>query len=933
VTFAAGSLVRTRGREWVVMPESVADFLVLRPLGGSDEEITGVLPQLETVSAATFALPDPSRAGDHWSGKLLRDAVRLGFRSSAGPFRSFGNLGFNPRPYQLVPLLMALKLDPIRLLIADDVGIGKTIEAGLIAKELLDRGEATRLAVLCSPQLAEQWQRELHDKFHIDAELVLPSTAARLERDLMTSESLFERHPFVIVSTDFIKSERRRQDFLRACPELVIVDEAHTCVSTMGVSGQQRHMLLKGLSENAARHLILVTATPHSGKEDAFRALLALLDPALAELPDDLAADRRQVERRRLAKHFVQRRRGDIRHYLGADTDFPERESIEKHYALSPEYKKLFDRVVDFARETVRDPIDNKHRERVRWWSVLALLQSMASSPAAAAATMRSRSKTVETVSDCEADEIGRRTVFDLATDESAEDIDVVSGADPAEASAATRLRKFADEADALRGEFDAKLLGAVKIVKDLLKEGFQPIVFCRFIPTAEYLAYELRARLPKNVTIEAVTGLLPPEEREQRVRQLAGAEKRVLIATDCLSEGINLQDGFDAVVHYDLSWNPTRHEQREGRVDRYGQEKPKVRAVTYYGVDNRIDGIVLDVLLRKHKSIRNDLGISVPIPVDGDQLMEAVFEGLLLREQKGLSAQGTLAGFDAFFAPKKSEFHARWDAARDREKKSRSIFAQETIGVDEVAAERQRISEAIGSGTDVESFVTDALRRLGGVVSGEKARDLDVRETPIAIRDAVGVDKLSVVFDGTPRAGRTLLTRTHPVVSSLASHVFESAMDEEQHESIARRSGALFTSKVTTRTTLLVTRMRFHLTTRRHSKTHQTLAEDVALLAFRGAPGRAEWLSDEEAEALLMIEPETNIGGDRVREAVSRIVEAFDELRPALDEDARRRAAALLETHLRVRGEAKLTGVAINVEPQLPVDVLGVYVYLPRQA
>src|SRR5207245_4466117 len=105
--------------------------------------------------------PDPQALGDYRSCRLLRDAVRLGFRSSAGPFRSFAHIGVEPRPYQFVPLLMALKLDPVRLLIADDVGIGKTIEAGLIARELLDRGDASRLAVLCPPHLAEQWQGEL----------------------------------------------------------------------------------------------------------------------------------------------------------------------------------------------------------------------------------------------------------------------------------------------------------------------------------------------------------------------------------------------------------------------------------------------------------------------------------------------------------------------------------------------------------------------------------------------------------------------------------------------------------------------------------------------------------------------------------------------------------------------------------------------------
>ena len=229
MSFAVGSLVRARGREWVVLPESTDDLAVVRPLGGSEEEIAGIYLPLETVEPASFALPDPAQLGDHRSCRLLRDALRLGFRSSAGPFRSFARLAVEPRPYQLVPLLVALKLDPIRLLIADDVGIGKTIEALLTVRELIDRGEVQRFAVLCPPQIAEQWQGELYQKFHLDAELVLPGTAARLERQCRLGQSIFERYPYTIVSTDFIKSDRHRDDFLRTCPELVVIDEAHTC--------------------------------------------------------------------------------------------------------------------------------------------------------------------------------------------------------------------------------------------------------------------------------------------------------------------------------------------------------------------------------------------------------------------------------------------------------------------------------------------------------------------------------------------------------------------------------------------------------------------------------------------------------------------------------------------------------------------------------
>ena len=192
----------------------------------------------------------------------------------------------------------------------------------------------------------------------------------------------------------------------------------------------------------------------------------------------------------------------------------------------------------------------------------------------------------------------------------------------------------MAREAEALHGDKDTKLQKAITLIKGLIKDGYQPIVFCRFIPTAEYVAEALRKALPKGVEVAAVTGLLPPDEREARVLELGQATQHVLVATDCLSEGVNLQEHFNAVLHYDLSWNPTRHEQREGRVDRYGQPSPTIRAITYYGVDNQIDGIVLDVLIRKHRTIRNSLGISVPVPIDTDQVVEAIFEGLLLREK-----------------------------------------------------------------------------------------------------------------------------------------------------------------------------------------------------------------------------------------------------------------------------------------------------------
>lgn len=527
MTFSVGSLVKARGREWVVLPESEDDLLVLRPLGGTDDETAGILTALEDVEPATFALPDPADVGDFRSCRLLRDALRLTFRSSAGPFRSFGQIAVEPRPYQLVPLLVALKLDPVRLLIADDVGIGKTIEALLIVKEMLAQGDVQRLAVLCPPHLAEQWQGEMRDKFHLDAELVLSGTAARLERGLGVGESLFERHPITVVSTDYIKSPRRRDDFLRACPELVIVDEAHTCADPAAGRGgrHERYQLVSGLAKDEARHLILVTATPHSGKEHAFRTLVGFLDPSFRDLPDDLSTDERAQERRRLARQLVQRRRGDIEHYLG-DTPFPEREVLEQTYELTPEYRALFQKVLAYARETVTDPEhEGAHRQRVRWWAVLGLLRALASSPAAAAMTLRNRAKAADAITVEEADEIGRRDVLDLVEEESVEGVDVTPGAeaeiaDDPELPNRRRLHALARDAETLVGDADPKLKKGVKLIKKLVADGFNPIVFCRYIPTAHYVADALQGI--RGVQVEAVTGELPPSEREQRVASSA---------------------------------------------------------------------------------------------------------------------------------------------------------------------------------------------------------------------------------------------------------------------------------------------------------------------------------------------------------------------------------------------------------------------------
>ena len=183
-----GTLVNYRGRDWIVMPSEDTDVLTIKPLGGSDEELTGIYLPLtipgQHINPTTINYPTTAEIGAFETAKILFHASRLSFRNASGPFRCMGKLSFRPRSYQVVPLVMSLKQDVTRLLIADDVGIGKTIEALMILKEAMERGEVKRFAVICLPHLCEQWKSELKDKLDIDAEIIRSSTISSLERQL-----------------------------------------------------------------------------------------------------------------------------------------------------------------------------------------------------------------------------------------------------------------------------------------------------------------------------------------------------------------------------------------------------------------------------------------------------------------------------------------------------------------------------------------------------------------------------------------------------------------------------------------------------------------------------------------------------------------------------------------------------------------------------
>ena len=948
LTPTPGSIVSCRSRQWVVLPDENQDLIRLRPLSGHEEEMVGIYRQLnlENLAPATFPLPTVDSIKDHTAAVLLMDAARHLLRSGAGPFRCLGRLSLRPHPYQLVPLLMALRLETVRLLIADDVGIGKTIEAGLIARELLDRGEVRRIAVLCPPHLCEQWQQELREKFHIDAVVVRSGTASKLERAIPNGSHVFSYYRHIIVSLDYAKAERRKASFITHCPDFVIVDEAHTCTrsGSKGTSQQQRHQLIQQIAQKQNRHLLLLSATPHSGIEESFLSLLGLLQPEFENLTLDKLTE---PERDTLASHFIQRRRADVKLWLGNETPFPERKSDEEPYKLSKEYKQLFEEVYNFARGLVKTTTaEMSHAQRRgRYWSALALIRCVMSSPAAAVATLSrqvSKSSDESLLTDLDED-LMISYVYDPTDQEQAVDaaptVVIEQGKQSYGDADKRKLRTFIQAAAELQGNKDQKLQTCINYIQSLLANNYNPIIWCRYIATANYLANALKQKLEKKsgqIRVIAITGEQSEDEREIRLNELKSYPQRVLVATDCLSEGVNLQSHFSAVIHYDLPWNPNRLEQREGRIDRYGQVATQVKICLLYGQDNPVDGAVLEVLIRKAVQIHKTLGITVPVPMDSTTVSEAVFKSLF---DKSTDAQ-QLSLLDLLDEGESAveQVHKQWDKAVEREKISRTRFAQKAIKPTEVEQELMESDQILGSEEDVFRFVNNACAKLNCALI-EKKQGWLLPSIPNFLQPTLGNEKRLITFTTPAPFGVEYVGRNHPFVEGLARHIIEEALVNSP-EPLAARCGFTTTDTVTKRTTLLLLRLR-HLLTQKVSsrvlaqggdtlkRNHELLGEECAVVGFTGPPSNPMWLAPEEAKALLeQANPVADAPAGLKKQEVEELLNRLDELQTDLELFAKERSHSLSQSHQRVRAitqEGK-----VQVIPQLPMDLLGVYILQP---
>lgn len=954
-TFNTGNLVKFRNRPWVVQKSGDSELVILKPLEGTDaESVCLYLPLYgENFSLENYHFQAPTAAdlskGWQEAAHILYDACRLSFRDVGGPFQCLGRLSFEPRPYQMVPLILALKQPKVRLLISDDVGIGKTLESLLIAKELWDRKEINRFAVICLPHLCEQWQNEIKDKFGLDAEIIRSSTISRLEKKLQGNQNVFRDIPVQVISIDYVKADNRYKMFVEQAPDFIIVDEAHTCARPRGANKgqQQRYRLLRALADKPNQQLVLLTATPHSGQDEEFKSLIGLLDNKFEHF--DLKTPK---EREELSQYFIQRRRADIKPYLGSETVFPEQLRMDDTpYKVSESYKLLLNELINFIKGGLKDAAKEENRKRrYIYWDLLALMRGVMSSPAAGISMLENKIKNEQDEdSEVEVTDEGVYKFNDNLKDLLNSDDTVPGVYKKATRGEKSRLNRFVEMLrDIQAHDADNKVKQAVELVNFAVGTGKNPIVFCQYIQTAEYVGRYIAERLrankkTKDVKVEVITSKLADEERKMKIDELASNDRHVLVCTDCLSEGVNLQQAFDTVIHYDLPWNPNRVEQRNGRIDRFGQTAPEVLISTIYADNNPVDKIILNVLYKKQREIKRRLGIYLPIAENDASLMERIMLELIALKTESQSEfmQKSLFDDDEEFQ-KEQEHQIELEAKRVEEDQrlSRTYYAHnnKAMSPERLVESLSEAREVIGGVEDTERFVIGELRHAGVEVTEDAPMCYHFMDgsLPVALRnrgyfspDSKGRIRISFLSP-TPK-GYAYIGRNHILVEDLSRGVVNDTINGG--ELAAGRAMVMETGAVDKRTTVMLMRVRSVIKDKKQTD-RELVGEEMIFIGYRGSIDRHDFLTQDECKELFFgAKASGNLDAATQAAQFKRITEWInneDTLRAHTDSIALDRANRLVEAFAQYRTYLSADEYQV-VEPVLPMDILAAFVYLPK--
>jgi len=770
-SLGVGSIVRFRERLWRVDSTEGDDVFTATPLDGRDLYPRRFAAEIERPVDGVLPFPDPADLGDPADQDLFLRAQGLALVHGSAPIVGLQRSRAIPTPFQLVPLLMTLGEERVRLLIADDVGLGKTIEAGLILAELVARARVRRVLVVCPWNLCEQWQEALEHFFHLDSTIVASHLMPALERSLLPGQSPWEANEICVASVDYLKIH---PEVLQHSWDLAVIDEAHLCCRPPEASARKTEKLRWRFAERLApqvRHLLLLTATPHSGRSESFSSLLELLDPTLVE---DAAGGPR-IDRERARDHVCQRRRRDVEDWYGegVSSPFPQRDQQELVVGLGRDYTHLLKSLRDYT-----DELDDLgDAVPLNAWIAAHIQKRALSSPEALRISIRRRLRRLLDVRDeaaTETDEEEARTEVtdDLAGDGLSDeqrservDLSPVSLDLDREIEYLKTVEKAAHKVTPAK---DPKL----KQLRELLPlraaahpEAQRVIVFTRYRDTLAYVAKHLEKGLGREgFGLFTIDGELSAAERRDRFAAFAASRRAVLIATDCISEGVNLQHAAAEVVHYELPWNPNRLEQRNGRVDRFGQREAEVGIRTLV-LDDPLDMAILERCVRRATEIRTELGYAPPFFAGGKSIRELVRRHGRRRQ---LSLLDEEAGAEEFFDPDlRQRLHEE------------SFFGQLNVELGEIEAVLDRSRELTGSPERIEEFVRLALSLHGCALVESEPRLFTVRGTSEALDDLLAAGS-SLAFEADVVVGHPdadVIDLAHPLLRRLVDLVRDRAL------------------------------------------------------------------------------------------------------------------------------------------------------------
>lgn len=689
------------------------------------------------------------------SFKLAAEATRIKLAHLFDPMMAVHTSDVAPLPHQISAVYEAmLPKQPLRFVLADDPGAGKTIMAGLLIRELMLRGDLERCLVIAPGSLVEQWQTELVEKFGLRFDIL----TSELVESTVTGNPFVE-HPLLLAKLDQLARRVEWHDKLQADAaryDLVIVDEAHKMAAHYGLGNEltytKRYELgrLVGAPERT-RNLLLMTATPHNGKEEDFQAWLALLDPDRFYGKARAKAAPKDVTdiMRRMVKE-------DLITFEGTKL-FPERRATTIEYTLTPAEKDLYERVTEYVRNEMgrADHLEGKKRGMVGF-ALTILQRRLASSPAAIAHSLRRRREKLEQRLEALQDPARYRKHAsaweelslpgDLDEEMSAEELEDIEEELVDEATAAKTIPELTSEIQILRGlERDAKKVldeGTDRKWDELssLLQSDAPemfgadgrrrkmIIFTEHRDTLDYLKAKIVGPLGgphRMVEIHGGTRRAERLEAQEQFRQ--NPEVIVLVATDAAGEGVNLQRA-SLMVNYDLPWNPNRLEQRFGRIHRIGQNEV-CHVWNLVAIETR-EGEVYSRLFTKLEEARKALKGKVfdvlgPAFADRplkDMLIEAIRYGTSPEVQQKLFER-----VDGALDQKHLE------ELIDRNALTADVFDQSRLDAVKEAMEKAEAKKL--QPFYLRRFVHEALSRFGGELREREPGRYEIRHVPAAVR------------------------------------------------------------------------------------------------------------------------------------------------------------------------------------------------------